>query len=173
MTEDGVNKRAQEIVNKLIVFNKIKVSVKNIWAEEIINYLMNEKQDYNLLQHSKIIKAIPTYPADEGIAQLLEMLANVNSVPEENVLEDKSKELPPREQWEVDFNYMNFDQQRDKVVGWLRCPCPEQAIPKFVMDWVRELEDESLVKVMRANFKEGRTKWSEMISVCDIAKNIE
>ena len=61
MTEDGVNKRAQEIVNKLIAFNKIKVSIKNIWAEEIINYLMNEKQDYNLFQHSKVMKAIPNY----------------------------------------------------------------------------------------------------------------
>ena len=173
MTEDSVTKRANEIVNELIVYNKIKMSVKNIWAEKIIDFLLNEKTDYNLFQHSKIMKGIPSIPADEGIAQLLEMFTNVNSVPEENMLEDHSNQLPPREQWKVDFNYMNFAQQKDKVAGWLRCGCPEKSIPNFVMEWVRELEDESLIMVMREYFREGRDKWCGITEVSDAVKKIK
>ncbi len=173
MTEDGVNKRANEIVNELIVYNKIKMSVKNIWAEKIIDFLLNEKKDYNLFQHSKVMKSIPNYPAEEGISQLLENITHVNSVPEENMLEEKKSELPNKEQWALDFSYMNYGEQKAKVIAWLTCGCPESAIPKFVIEWVRDLENESLIKVMREHYSSGRKTWASVSGIKEIAKIIK
>jgi hypothetical protein len=174
MTEDSVNKRASEIVNELIVYNKIKMSVKNIWAEKIIDFLLNEKTDYNLFQHSKIMKSIPSIPANEGIAQLLEMFTNVNSVPEENMLEEKKSELPVKEQWKVDFNYMTFAQQYEKACGWLSCGCPERAIPVFIMDWVKCLAEEKQIAEMREKYKIGRRRSRvDDFKVSDTVKKIK
>jgi hypothetical protein len=174
MTEDGVNKRATEIVNELIVYNKIKISVKNIWAEKIIDFLLNEKKDYNLFQHSKVMKSIPNYPAEEGIAQLLENITHVNSVPEANMLEDKKSELSVKEQWDVDFNYMTFAQQYEKACGWLSCGCPERAIPVFIMNWVKSLAEEKQIAEMREKYKIGRKRCRyDDFKVTDLAKKLK
>ncbi len=170
MTKEDANQRANEIVNELIVFNKIKMSVKNIWAEKIIDFLLEEKKDYNLLQHSKVMKSIPNYPAEEGIAELLENITHVNSIPESNMLEEKKSELPTKEQWALDFSYMNYGEQKTHVIGWLTCGCPESAIPKFVIEWVRGLENESLIKVMREHYSSGRKTWASVSGNKEVAK---
>jgi len=79
MNEEEVNTLANEIVEELIVFNKIKMNVKNIWATKLIDFFLSEKQDYNLYQHSKVMKAIPKVPAD-GIQALLELIKQQDNV---------------------------------------------------------------------------------------------
>lgn len=78
MTEEEVNTMANELVEELIVFNKIKMNVKNIWATKLIDFFLSEKQDYNLYQHSKVMKKIPKVPAD-GIQALLELIKQQNN----------------------------------------------------------------------------------------------
>ena len=78
MNEEEVNTMANELVEELIVFNKIKMNVKNIWATKLIDFFLSEKQDYNLYQHSKVMKKIPKVPAD-GIQALLELIKQQNN----------------------------------------------------------------------------------------------
>ncbi len=163
MTQQEAEQWANELVNELICYNKIKMSVKNIWAEKIISFLIDEKKDYNRFQNEKVIKAVPTMPADEGIGGLLEFIKNTNSVLDSHRLEDKKQDLSGAElkaHREREFLSMSFNDQIDKATGWLTCGCPENSIPKFVISWVKELGDESLIDVMRKNFKLGREKWN-------------
>jgi len=176
MTQQEAEQWANELVNELICYNKIKMGVKNIWAEKIISFLIDEKKDYNRFQNEKVIKSVPTMPANEGIGGLLEFIKNTNSVLDSHMLEDKKQDLSGSQlkaHWEREFLSMSFTDQVDKATGWLTCGCPENAVPKFVMDWVRGLEDESLVKVMRLNFKEGRARWNKLTGVSDIAKGLD
>ena len=78
MNEEEVNTMANELVEELIVFNKIKMNVKNIWATKLIDFFLSEKQDYNLYQHSKVMKKIPKVSAD-GIQALLELIKQQNN----------------------------------------------------------------------------------------------
>mgnify|MGYP003967265843 CR=1 FL=1 len=56
MTQQEAEQWANELVNELICYNKIKMGVKNIWAEKIISFLIDEKKDYNRFQNEKLIK---------------------------------------------------------------------------------------------------------------------
>ena len=56
MTQQEAEQWANELVNELICYNKIKMGVKNIWAEKIISFLIDEKKDYNRFQNEKVIK---------------------------------------------------------------------------------------------------------------------
>jgi hypothetical protein len=85
MNEEEVNAVANELVEELIVFNKIKMNVKNIWATKLIDFFLSEKQDYNLFQHSKVMKKIPKIPAD-GIQALLELIRQQDNQMETKLL---------------------------------------------------------------------------------------
>ena len=175
MTQHEAEEWAREMVNELICYNKIKISVKNIYAEKLISFLIDEKPDYNRFQNGKVLKTIPTMTADEGIAGLLETIKNTNSVLEGNVLEDKKQNLTGsalKKEWAREFASMNFNQQRDKASSWLTCGCPEKHIPKFVIEWVRGLEDESLIQLMRQHFQLGRKVCSRTASIDELMAGI-
>ncbi len=175
MTPQEAEQYAKEIVNEMICYNKIKISVKNIYAEKIITYLIEEKPDYNRYQNGKVLKTIPTMTADEGIAGLLQTIKHTNSVLESNVLEDKRQDLTGselKEQWRREFSSMSFSEQKNKATGWLTCGCPEKAIPKFVMNWVRALEDESLVSLMREQFMVGRKRFNRTATIDEVVAGI-
>ena len=91
MTEEEVNTVANELVEELIVYNKIKMNVKNIWATKLIDFFLSEKQDYNLFQHSKVMKRIPKIPAD-GIQALLELIKQQNNQMETKLIADRSED---------------------------------------------------------------------------------
>jgi len=93
MTEDEVNTLANELVEELIVFNKIKMNVKNIWATKLIDFFLSEKQDYNLFQHSKVMKSIPKIPAD-GIQALLELIKQQNNQMETKLISNTTHSKP-------------------------------------------------------------------------------
>jgi hypothetical protein len=148
------------------------MNVKNVWSEKLITFLLDEKEDYNLLQHSKVMKAIPNMLVDYGISGLLEFIARVDNEPVHTKLIE-SQELPVKEQWALDFSYMNYSEQKSKVIAWLTCGCPESAIPKFIIEWVRDLENESLIKVMREHYSSGRKTWASVSGIKEIAKIIK
>jgi hypothetical protein len=175
MTQHEAEQWAKEMVNELVCYNKIKISVKNIYAEKLISFLIDEKPDYNRFQNGKVLKTIPTMTADEGIAGLLETIKNTNSVLEGNVLENKKQNLTGsalKKEWAREFASMNFNQQRDKASSWLTCGCPENAIPKFVVEWVRGLEDESLIQLMRQHFQLGRKVCNRTASIDELMAGI-
>jgi hypothetical protein len=175
MTQYEAEQWSKELVNEMICYNKIKISVKNIYAEKLISFLIEEKPDFNKYQNGKVIKTIPTMTADEGIAGLLETIKNTNSVLESNVLEDKRQNLTGSElkdQWRREFLSMSFSEQKNKVSNWLTCGCPEKAIPKFVMNWVRALEDESLVSLMREQFMVGRKRCNSTATIYELVTGI-
>lgn len=106
MTEEEVNVIANEIVEELIVFNKIKMNVKNIWATKLIDFFLSEKQDYNLFQHSKVMKKIPKIPAD-GIQALLELIKQQNNQMETKLISQHS---------DVQIDYAGiWDKSNDKA----------------------------------------------------------
>lgn len=174
MTQNEAERWADELVKEMICYNKIKMGVKNIWAEKIVKFLIDEKKDYNQFQNDKVMRSIPTMAVDEGIGGLLEFMSSTNCILESHRLEDKKQDLSAsqlKDEWKKEFLSMSFNDQVDKATSWLTCGCPESSVPKFIMDWVRGLEDESLVKVMRLNFKEGRARWNKLVGISDIAKN--
>ena len=167
MTEEQINKLAEEIVTELICYNKIKISVKNMWIERIIKFIVNDKPDYNLFQHSKIMKVLPkTTVEHDGIGMILEMIRSGNNIPDHNALEDKEEkpELYGAElkaSWRVEFERMIPRHKIDKCIGWLSCGCPENVIPKFVFEHIETLEDKDK-ELLRIHFKTGRDKWSHI-----------
>jgi hypothetical protein len=167
---------AEQIANELIFNESITQQKKTIFVNKISDFLFDEKQDYTEFQHRKILKhCVDVYQQGKGDG-LLEYMAMANNVTKQNTLEDKKQNLSGSQlkaQWKREFLSMSFNDQVDKATGWLTCGCPESSVPKFVMDWVRGLEDESLVKVMRLNFKEGRAKWNKLTGVSDIAKGLD
>lgn len=174
MTQNEAERWADELVKEMICYNKIKMGVKNIWAEKIVKFLIDEKKDYNQFQNDKVMRSIPTMAVDEGIGGLLEFMSNTNSILESHRLEDKKQSLSGSQlkaQWKREFLSMSFNDQVDKATGWLTCGCPESSVPKFIMDWVKELNDKNLLDAMRKNFKIGRDKWNH-ISGLDIVKGL-
>jgi len=71
---------AAEIVGKFLVYKKINMSYKTLWTDEIIEFLAKEKQDYNMAQHTQVIKIIPTMDTTHGIDVLLNFIKNVQKV---------------------------------------------------------------------------------------------
>ena len=165
MTQNEAERWADELVKEMICYNKIK---------KIVKFLIDEKKDYNQFQNDKVMRSIPTMAVDEGIGGLLEFMSRTNSILESHRLEDKKQNLSGSQlkaQWKREFLSMSFNDQVDKATGWLTCGCPESSVPKFVMDWVKELNDKNLLDVMRKNFKIGRDKWNH-ISGLDIVKGL-
>ena len=106
MNEEEVNAVANELVEELIVFNKIKMNVKNIWATKLIDFFLSEKQDYNLFQHSRVMKKIPKIPAD-GIQALLELIRQQNNQME-------TKLIPQRTEIQINYGKI-FDESNEKA----------------------------------------------------------
>ena len=92
MTESIAEQCAAEIVEELIVYNKIKMNVKNIWIGKILDHwiLQQNRQEslpesqrvyYNLFQHSKVMDAVRNLNTGNGIESLLAFLSQVDNSP--------------------------------------------------------------------------------------------
>ena len=174
MTKEIAEECAEEIVNKAVAYGKIKPNVKNIWKGEILDYwiLQNGKQEslleservyYNLFQHSKIIAEIPGLNIYNGIGSLMGLLSKVDNSPIKKTIINKQVEgkklygLELRDEWKREFNTMTVQQKIDKCSAWLSCGCPEAAIPPFVIEHIKTLDD-ALKEKMREDFKIGQDK---------------
>ena len=176
MTKEIAEECAEEIVNKAVAYGKIKPNVKNIWKGEILDYwiLQNGKQEslpeservyYNLFQHSKIIAEIPGLNIYNGIGSLMGLLAKVDNSPIKKATINKQEEFKKlsgvelRAEWQREFNVMTVQQKIDKCSAWLSCGCPEAAIPPFVIEHIKTLDD-ALKEKMRDDYKIGQNKVS-------------
>jgi len=92
MTEEQANDYANEIVNELVVFDKIKMNVKNVWAEKLIQRFI-EKPGYNPRLHSQVLEKIEHLVIETGIGCLLDLIDRLSIKPRP-VLEDKASEVP-------------------------------------------------------------------------------
>jgi hypothetical protein len=176
MTKEIAEECAEEIVNKAIAYCKIKPNVKNIWKGEILDYwiLQNGKQEslseperdyYNLFQHSKIVAKIPSLDTNNGIGSLMDLLAKVDNSPIKKPIVNKQEEvrilngLEQIDERKREFNALANRQKIDKCSAWLTCGCPESAIPSFVIEHIKTLDDKIKEK-MREDFKVGQDKVS-------------
>jgi len=180
MTESIAEQCAAEIVEELIVYNKIKMNVKNIWIGKILDHwiLQQNRQGslpesqrvyYNLFQHSKVMDAVRSLNTGNGIESLLAFLSQVDNSPIKKRITDKQEDINDlsgdslRAEWEKEFNSMTTQQQMDKCSAWLTCGCPEASIPTFVFDHIKTLDD-ALKERMRGAYKVGQDKvsyWSK------------
>ena len=183
MTKEIAEECAEEIVNKAVAYGKIKPNVKNIWKGEILDYwiLQNGKQEflpeservyYNLFQHSKIISEVPSLNINNGIGSLMALLAKVDNSPIKKPIINKQvvgkKLYGPelKDERKREFNAMIAEQKIDKCSAWLKCGCPEAAIPPFVIEHIKTLDD-ALKEKMREDFKIGQDKvgyWNKNLS---------
>ena len=183
MTKEIAEECAEEIVNKAVAYGKIKPNVKNIWKGEILDYwiLQNGKQEsfpesergyYNLFQHSKIVDKIPSLNTNNGIGSLMDLLAKVDNSPIKRIMINKQvvgkKLYGPelKDERKREFNTMTAEQKIDKCSAWLTCSCPESAIPSFVIEHIKTLDD-VLKEKMREDFKVGQDKaryWNKNLS---------
>ena len=176
MTKEIAEECAEEIVNKAVAYGKIKPNVKNIWKGEILDYwiLQNGKQEflpeservyYNLFQHSKIISEVPSLNINNGIGSLMALLAKVDNSPIKKPIINKQEELKKlssvehRAECQKEFNVMTIQQKIDRCSAWLSCGCPEEAIPPFVIEHIKTLDD-ALKEKMRDDYKIGQNKVS-------------
>ena len=174
MTKEIAEECAEEIVNKAVAYSKIKPNVKNIWKGEILDYwiLQNGKQEflpeservyYNLFQHSKIISEVPSLNINNGIGSLMALLAKVDNSPIKKPIINKQEEFKKlsgvehRAECQKEFNVMTIQQKIDKCSAWLSCGCPEEAIPPFVIEHIKTLDD-ALKEKMRDDYKIGQDK---------------
>jgi len=159
-----VEECATDIVSEFIVYNKIKMNVKNIWIEKLIEFFGLEKPDYNLFQHSKVMAAVKNIPSENGIGDLLEFLKRVdNKAPQK--LEDKKEKLTGQElkdYLEKEFHSMNFGDKVKKTSGWFTCGCPEGRLPKYLLEWVKTIDDKDILKDLRERYTIGRDKWNSI-----------
>ena len=180
MTESIAEQCAAEIVEELIVYNKIKMNVKNIWIGKILDHwiLQQNRQGslpesqrvyYNLFQHSKVMDAVRNLNTGNGIESLLAFLSQVDNSPIKKRIANKQEEVKNlsgaalRAEWEKEFNSMTTQQQIDKCSAWLTCGCPKASIPTFIFDHIKTLDD-ALKERMRGSYKVGQDKvsyWSK------------
>jgi hypothetical protein len=182
MTKEVAEECASEITKEAIAYGKIGVQLKNIWIEKILSHwiLQESKQDslpeseivyYNLFQHGKVMDGVRNLNMDNGIGSLLDLLTNVDNSPiKKNIInkQEKVKRLygaELRAEWKREFNAMTVQQKIDKCSAWLTCGCPKAAIPPFVFEHIKTLDD-ALKEKMRDAYKIGQDKvsyWSESL----------
>ena len=144
-----VEKCAEDIVNKMCVYGKIKLAEKNLWANEIVEYLKIKKTDYTPIQHNKVVDVIPVMDFDHGIEILLNYIKNVQD--ETLQIEAPKEEASPIEIFEL----MSHEEKINKCKSWLTCGCPKKAIPNYIYDYLKVL-DEDLKSEMRKLFVQGQ-----------------
>jgi len=118
---------AEQIVTEAIAYNKIGIQLKNIWIGKILDHwIVQESQQeqlpvddrnyYNLFQHSKVMDEVKNLNMNNGIGSLLDFLSNVDNSRVERVVEKKLEE-----EMQVDFaGLWDKSNERDKLTFFKR-----------------------------------------------------
>ena len=118
---------AEQIVTEAIAYNKIGIQLKNIWIGKILDHwIIQESQQeqlpvddrnyYNLFQHSKVMDEVKNLNMNNGIGSLLDFLSNVDNSRVERVVEKKLEE-----EMQVDFaGLWDKSNERDKLTFFKR-----------------------------------------------------
>lgn len=138
---------AEQIVTEAIAYNKIGIQLKNIWIGKILDHwiVQESKQEqlpvddrnyYNLFQHSKVMDEVKNLNMNNGIGSLLDFLSNVDNSRVERVVEKKLEQ-----EMQVDFaGLWDKSNERDKLTFFKRhneskCPTGTKYIArKYYID---------------------------------------
>lgn len=138
---------AEQIVTEAIAYNKIGIQLKNIWIGKILDHwiVQESKQEqlpvddrnyYNLFQHSKVMNEVKNLNMNNGIGSLLDFLSNVDNSRVERVVEKKLEQ-----EMQVDFaGLWDKSNERDKLTFFKRhneskCPTGTKYIArKYYID---------------------------------------
>jgi len=127
MTKEIAEECAAAIVTEAIAYNKIGIQLKNIWIGKILDHwiIQESKQEqlpeedrnyYNLFQHSKVMNEVKNLNMNNGIGSLLDFLSNVDNSRVERVVEKKLEE-----EMQVDFaGLWDKSNERDKLTFFKR-----------------------------------------------------
>ena len=147
MNQETAEECAAAIVNEAIAYNKIGIQLKNIWIGKILDHwIVQESQQeqlpvddrnyYNLFQHSKVMNEVKNLNMNNGIGSLLDFLSNVDNSRVERVVEKKLEE-----EMQVDFaGLWDKSNERDKLTFFKRhneskCPTGTKYIArKYYID---------------------------------------
>ena len=147
MDKETAEECAAAIVNEAIAYNKIGIQLKNIWIGKILDHwIVQESQQeqlpvddrnyYNLFQHSKVMDEVKNLNMNNGIGSLLDFLSNVDNSRVERVVEKKLEQ-----EMQVDFaGLWDKSNERDKLTFFKRnneskCPTGTKYIArKYYID---------------------------------------
>lgn len=147
MNQETAEECAAAIVNEAIAYNKIGIQLKNIWIGKILDHwIVQESQQeqlpvddrnyYNLFQHSKVMNEVKNLNMNNGIGSLLDFLSNVDNSRVERVVEKKLEQ-----EMQVDFaGLWDKSNERDKLTFFKRhneskCPTGTKYIArKYYID---------------------------------------
>lgn len=144
-------KCAEDIVNKMCVYGKIALAEKNLWANEIVEYLQTKKVGYTPIQHNKVVDVIRSMDFNHGIEILLNYIKNVQD--ETLQIEAPKEEASPVEIFEL----MSHEEKINKCKAWLTCGCPKRAIPNYIYDYLKVLDEDTKAE-MRKLFVQGQER---------------
>lgn len=147
MDQETAEECAEQIVTEAIAYNKIGIQLKNIWIGKILDHwIVQESQQeqlpvddrnyYNLFQHSKVMNEVKNLNMNNGIGSLLDFLSNVDNSRVERVVEKKLEQ-----EMQVDFaGLWDKSNERDKLTFFKRhneskCPTGTKYIArKYYID---------------------------------------
>ena len=158
MTKEIAEECAAAIVTEAIAYNKIGIQLKNIWIGKILDHwiIQESKQEqlpeedrnyYNLFQHSKVMDEVKNLNINHGIGSLLDFLSNVDNSRIDRVVEKK-----PQNEVQIDFaGLWDKCNERDKLTFFKRhdetkCPTGTKYVarkyfkekgldPSLLMEW--------------------------------------
>mgnify|MGYP003628517447 CR=1 FL=1 len=127
MTKEIAEECAEQIVTEAVAYNKIAMNMKNLWIGKILDHwiIQESKQEqlpeedrnyYNLFQHSKVMDEVKNLNMNNGIGSLLNFLSNVD-----NSRVDRVPETKPELENKIDFaGLWDKCNERDKLTFFKR-----------------------------------------------------
>jgi len=109
MTKEIAEECAASIVTEAIAYNKIGIQLKNIWIGKILDHWIvqeskqeafakNDRNYYNLFQHSKVMDEVKNLNVTNGIGSLLDFLSNVD-----NSRVERITDKPKKSEFQIDY----------------------------------------------------------------------
>ena len=109
MTKEIAEECAASIVTEAIAYNKIGIQLKNIWIGKILDHWIvqeskqeafakNDRNYYNLFQHSKVMDEVKNLNVTNGIGSLLDFLSNVD-----NSRVERITDKPNKPEFQIDY----------------------------------------------------------------------
>lgn len=109
MTKEIAEECAASIVTEAIAYNKIGIQLKNIWIGKILDHWIvqeskqeafakNDRNYYNLFQHSKVMDEVKSLNVTNGIGSLLDFLSNVD-----NSRVERITDKPKKPEFQIDY----------------------------------------------------------------------
>lgn len=116
MLKTEANQISEKIVNKLIAYGSLEMSHKNIWRDEIIEWLA-ENPEYSIVAHSKL--NLLYFDTKDGIQPLLNTMLNL-CIDEPKMVERKDITGQSACEWD---SLKEFKAKVDFIDGHIKQQC--------------------------------------------------